>query len=98
MAINSLQVRDLMLDYLTTPGFSFFEPSNVIDYDARGEIWVRATVSAGCAVRLLYNYATGRNTIEFVYDTDPATTAFYDQLETIASFWGLTVANNTTSE
>lgn len=98
MPINSLEVRDLLLDYLTTPGFTFFGALDVMDYTGIGEIWVKASISAGCAARMIYAYGTGENTIEFVKHEEPASKAFYDQLETIAMFWGQIVADNTTAE
>lgn len=96
MTISPLQIRDEMLAHLQVPGFAFFEPVNVMDYTGLGEIWVKASVSVGCVVRMIYAYGTGRNTIEFVEHETPASSAFYAELETLAVFWGQSVASNTT--
>lgn len=98
MPISSLQIRDAMMAYLKGGGFTFFGPSKVKDYMGLGQIWVDARVSDGCLVRMVYDYGTGKNTIEFVERAVDATKAFYDELETIAMFWGETVASNTTAE
>lgn len=96
MTISPLQIRDEMLAHLQVPGFTFFEPVDVNDYTGLGEIWVRASVSVGCVVRMIYEYSTGRNTIEFVKQETVATPEFYAELETLAVFWGGVVASNTT--
>lgn len=83
-----------MMPYLTAPGFAFFDAGDVMDYGGLGQIWVKFRVSSGCLVRAVYNYATGRNSIEVVEDQDPATPEFYAELETIAMFWGQTVADS----
>ena len=96
MMISPLQIRDEMLAHLQVPGFQFFEPIDVMDYTGLGEIWVRASVSVGCVVRMIYAYGTGRNTIEFVEHGAVASPAFYAELELLAAFWGESVAANTT--
>ncbi len=96
MTISPLQIRDEMLAHLQVPGFTFFEPVDVMDYTGLGQIWVRANVSVGCVVRMIYAYGTGRNTIEFVEQKTVASPAFYAELETLAAFWGEVVADNTT--
>lgn len=98
MPISSLQIRDAMLAYLTGGEFAFFGTADVMDYTGLGQIWVNARVSSGCLARMVYDYATGHNTIEFVQHTVSATEPFYDELETIAVFWGETVAANTADE
>lgn len=85
-------IRTDLLAFLTTPGFTHFEPADVADYTELGQIWVKTTYDGGTRERdLIFAYDVPVMTIEDrsnLLSIDPPPTVFSDEVATVSAKFG----------
>lgn len=100
MSIDIVALRSQILAYLRDGVFSRFDASHVSDMQGSAQVWVTALAneSTGSHARLIFDYARGFHTIEFIPEGTAGDAPFYAELRLLAEYWGGAVAENTERE